>query len=227
MNSNNIKSLLMALLLPLSLSNQASWVDDWTAQSTRSGPDYFEGQKRGYFTSGSYQARFRNSQESLFSIQKPRLKSGCGGIDLFMGGFSFMDPEYLMQKMQRALQAAPAIAFDLALKEIMPEAAASLGKFEGIINKLNSLQLSECGIANDAVNAIKGDFKLSSSSFDQVASLLDSKQSIDNSSSKNSVNYKELQGNNGNKPTTEQKDGVEGCSAEFKAVFTRGTDQVC
>ena len=221
MNNNSTKLLLMTLLLTLSLSNQAGWVDDWTAQSTKSGPDYFEAQKRGYFTSGSYQARFRNSQENLFSIQTPRLKSGCGGIDLFMGGFSFMDPEYLMQKMQRALQAAPAIAFDLALKEIMPEAAATLGKFEGIINKLNSLQLSECGIAKDAVNAIKGDFGLSSSSFSEVASLFDSQQSLDNSSSKNSVHSKDLQSNNGNQPTTEQKGGIEGCSAEFKAVFAQ------
>ncbi|NYT27869.1 MAG: conjugal transfer protein TraH [Candidatus Thiodubiliella endoseptemdiera] len=212
---------IIILLSMLGVNVNAGWVDDWAAQSTRSGPNYFEGQKRGYFNAGSYNARFRNSQENLFSIQKPRLKSGCGGIDLFMGGFSFMDPEYLMQKMQRALQMAPAIAFDLALKELMAEGAASLGKFEGIINQLNKLQLSECGIAKDAVNAVRGKFDLQSSSFSEVASLFDSEQSINDSSSKNSVNSQELQKNNDNKPTKEQKKTVEGCSAEFKAVFTK------
>lgn len=200
---------------------KAGWIDDWTAGSTRSGPNYFEGQKRGFFNAGSYNARFRNSRENLFSLQAPRLKSGCGGIDMFMGGFSFMDPEYLMQKLQRALQAAPAIAFDLALKEIMPEAAATLGKFEGIINQLNKLQLSECAIAKDAVNAARGKFNLSTSSFGEVASLFDSEESINDSSSKNAVNSQELQKNNDNKPTKEQSKTVEGCSAEFKSVFTR------
>lgn len=210
------KLLFTALFLTFSLNINAGWVDDWAIQSTRSGPNYFEGQKRGYFNAG-----YRNLQENVFSIQKPRLKSGCGGIDLFMGGFSFMDPEYLMQKLQRALQAAPAVAFDLALKELFPEGAATLGKFEGIINQLNNLQLSECGIAKDAVNSIRGKFDLQSSSFSEIASIFDSEQSINNSSSKNSVNSQELQRNNDNKPTKEQNKTVEGCSAEFKAVFTK------
>ncbi len=213
---------IIILLSMLGVNVNAGWVDDWAAHSTRSGPNYFEGQKRRYFNAGSYNVRFRNSQENLFSIQVPRLKSGCGGIDLFMGSFSFMDPEYLMQKMQRALQMAPAIAFDLALKELMAEGAASLGKFEGIINQLNKLQLSECGIANDAVNAVKGKFDMQSSSFfSEVAGLYDSMQSINDSSSKNAVNAQELQKNNDNKPIAEQSKSVEGCSTAFKLVFTR------
>src|SRR5208283_5539131 len=36
----------------------AGWINDWIAQKTESGPAYFEGQKRGYFTGGSYSARF-------------------------------------------------------------------------------------------------------------------------------------------------------------------------
>lgn len=77
------KPIIIALML-FSLNVQSNWVNDWAASSTRSGPNYFEGQKRGYFTAGSYQARYRNTTENVFSIQKPRLKSGCGGVDLFM-----------------------------------------------------------------------------------------------------------------------------------------------
>ena len=220
-NFNKLSKLLFAVLLSFTLNTQAGWIDDWAASSTRSGPNYFEGQKRGYFNAGSYQARYRNTTENVFSLQKPRLKSGCGGVDLFMGGFSFMDPEYLMQKLQRAMQAAPAIAFDLALKEIMPEVSATLATFEGIINKLNSLQLSECGIAKGVANAMMGDFDLASSGFNEVTSLFDSEASINNSSSKNTVNSQELQKNNDNKPTQEQKEGVEGCSTEFKNVFAK------
>ena len=97
---------------------RAGFVDDWITQKAETSPGYFEGQKRGYFTGGSFSARWPQTRDYLMSFEPPRLKFGCGGIDAFMGGFSFMNFEYLVQKLQRILQAAPAAAFDLALKNL-------------------------------------------------------------------------------------------------------------
>lgn len=215
------KSLFSALLLSLALNTQAGWMDDWVDQSTSSGPNYFEGQKRGYFSGGSYSARYRNSNDYLFSIQKPRLKSGCGGVDLFMGGFSFLDPEYLMQKMQRAIQAAPAIAFDLALKELSPSISSAIGKFEAIINQLNDLQMNECAMSKEIVTALSGRYESQSGGFSEIASLFDTKQSAEASSAKNYTHSKEQQQSNNNRPTQPQSEGIKGCSAEFKKVFAK------
>ncbi len=122
----------------------AGWVNDWIAQKTESGPAYFEGQKRGYFTGGSYSARFNMTNDSLVTIQKPFIKSGCGGIDLFMGGFSFLNPEYLVKKLQNIMTAAPAVAFSVALNTISPEINQELSKFSSMIDELNKLQLNDC-----------------------------------------------------------------------------------
>ncbi|CAB5500004.1 IncF plasmid conjugative transfer pilus assembly protein TraH [uncultured Gammaproteobacteria bacterium] len=203
-------------LFMLSGQVKASWMDDWVSQSSSSGPSYFEGQKRGYANGGSFSLRYRNSKEYLFSIQKPRLKSGCGGIDLFLGGVSFMDPEYLMQKLQGAIQAAPAIAFDLALKTMAPEISDSIKAFEKIINELNGMQISECSIAKKIATGTHLD-----KGFGEILSLFDSKESAKDATSKNFVNSKEQQKNNQNKPTKEQKKSVEGCSDTFKRVFTQ------
>ena len=54
-------------------------------QKTETSPGYFEGEKRGYATGGSISARWGMSNDHLFSVEAPRFKVGCGGIDLFMG----------------------------------------------------------------------------------------------------------------------------------------------
>ena len=70
----------------------AGWVDDWIDQKVETSPGYFEGQKRGYYTGGGFSARWNLQNDYLWSVTPPRLKTGCGGIDAFMGGFSFLDP---------------------------------------------------------------------------------------------------------------------------------------
>jgi conjugative transfer pilus assembly protein TraH len=210
-----VKTLLFSILATTAMTSHSGWMDDWVDQSTSSGPDYFKGQQRGYFSGGSYSMRYRNKKDYLFSIQKPRLKTGCGGIDLFMGGFSFLDPEYLMQKMQRALQAAPAIAFDLALKEVMAEGAASLGKFEGIINMLNSLQMSECELGKEIAITTGMD-----KGFGEIMGVANADARESNSATKGWFNTSQDVKSNNNKPTEDQNKLIEGCSSEFKSIFT-------
>lgn len=79
---------------------------------------------------------------------------GCGGIDGFLGGFSFLDPDYLVEKAQRAMQAAPYVAFDMALKTMCKECADTLGKIEQITNFLNGIQLNECALAKPIATAM-------------------------------------------------------------------------
>jgi len=123
MKCSKIFALFFAFILLLTGTSYANWLDDWyeNTMSTSSGINYFEGQKRGYATFGSFSMRLPLRTDYLFSIEKPHLKVGCGGIDLFMGGFSFLNADYLVQKVQAMLQAAPFIAFDIALQTLFPE----------------------------------------------------------------------------------------------------------
>lgn len=127
---------------------KASWLDDWynNVMTTSRGPDYFKGQKKGYLTFGSFSARVPVQNDYLFSIEKPRFRVGCGGIDLFWGALGFLNFDYLVQKIQLMMQAAPFIAFDVALQTLWPEGSEILKKAEALINALNQIQVSECGI---------------------------------------------------------------------------------
>jgi len=74
----------------------------------------------------------------------PRLNVGCGGIDIFLGGFSFLNFEYLVTLAQRMIQVAPYIAFKIALETISQQLGGIVDQAQQIINILNSLQFNEC-----------------------------------------------------------------------------------
>ena len=202
-----------SILLKYDISH-AGWIDDWIAQRTESGPAYFEGQKRGYFTAGSFSARMSMPDDYLFTVQKPKLKSGCGGIDLFLGGFSFLNADYLVKKLQRIMTAAPAVAFTIALNTIAPEINQEMSKFSSMTDQLNKLQLDDCKaattIATVAVDELQGkgdDVNKAVSDFSQSAGLYDLYKK-----------FSEDVSSNGGTPTSAQN-YLQGCSADIQNLF--------
>lgn len=143
--------LTLSLLLPARQGLAAGWVDDWLTQRTSTSAGYFEGQKRGYYSAGSFSTRWPNQNDYPVTVELPRLSGGCGGIDLFGGGVSFLQFEYLVDKMQRVLQSGGAVAFELALNTLCPECNNVINNIEAITNKLNSMQMDECGMAKKVV----------------------------------------------------------------------------
>ncbi|MEM3423136.1 MAG: conjugal transfer protein TraH [Nitrososphaeria archaeon] len=123
----------------------AGWLDDWFDQYTASGPNYYQSQKRGYVTFGSLSARTGMSTPfKLFTFEMPRFRGGCGGIDLFLGSFGFVNPEYLVQQLQNLIQAAPIVAFELALNILSSSLGNVSDKVRAVLNLLNQLQFDEC-----------------------------------------------------------------------------------
>ncbi|MGC9100095.1 MAG: conjugal transfer protein TraH [Caldisericum sp.] len=125
-----------------------AWLDSWfdNVMKSYTSPGYFEAQKRGYVNFGGLSIRLPESRDFLFNIMLPRLKVGCGGIDLFLGGVGFVNFEYLVQKIQGLIQNAPLIAFDIALSTLSPQLSAIVKAAEELVDTLNSIQISECGI---------------------------------------------------------------------------------
>ena len=147
-----IAAAILFLLIPVTASS--AWVDDWLDQRTTTSPNYFSGQQRGYYSGGSFNARWPNKIDYPVTVEMPRIKSGCGGIDVFMGGFSFMNSDYLVDKLQGILSGAAAVAFDLGLKTLCEQCANTIKNFEALSDKLNSMQLDECAAAKELVGVV-------------------------------------------------------------------------
>lgn len=135
----------------------ADWTDEWFNSVAVGGPGSFEGQKRGYLTGGSISGRYRMGTDNLFTVSLPRANVSCGGIDLFAGGISFLDPEYLVSKLENILQAAPAMAFSMALKAHCEQCEDIMSKLEAMSTYLNSIQVNDCRMANQVAKFVTGD----------------------------------------------------------------------
>lgn len=210
-------------------SSYADWLGTWmnnSMTSTYAPPQSFETKKAGYVTGGSFSTRYVMSNDPVISISKPRFESGCGGIDMFLGGFSFMQPEYLIEKMKRAMgSAAPAFAFDLALGMMSEGMRTSLSNVMDMVDALNGLQFDDCSMHN-ATKAVltttaSGDwtreaYSKSTQEFMQnsgMSNLYKKSNEIFKSSSDDIDKTLESQGTSG---TTEL---VAGCPQDLKDVF--------
>ncbi len=176
-----LKTVFLILSVPLMLAGfqataEAGFADDWLENSTTSSPSYFEGQKRGYLSAGGFSARWKTSNDYLLSVTPPRIRAGCGGIDAFWGGMSFLDPDYLVDKLERIVENAPAVALDLAFNVLCEPCSNAMKWMEDKANMLNQLQLDDCkapkaivaksmqsfGADKGELNDIIADFEVSS-----------------------------------------------------------------
>lgn len=211
--------LAMAILLITTTTNADPWVDDWLNQMTVTNPGYFEGQRRGYFTGGGFQARWRMNNDYLTTIQPPRISAGCGGIDMFLGGLSFLDPDLLVQKFQRIIQAAPAVAFDMALKTMCKECSDTMTKMERAASWLNGLQMNECAMSKRLVATVSsGDPDIMGAMMNEISSGVSLSQALDRNWSKHQDKIRAANGVSPNPLDT----AVQDCPADFRAIFVDG-----
>lgn len=228
-------SLAMAILLAASSAWSGGWVDDWIQQKSSTSPGSYEGAKRGYYTGGSFSARWPNNNDYLVSASLPKMKSGCGGIDMFLGGFSFLNTDYLVQKLQNILAAAPAAAFDIALKTLAPQVSDTINTLEAIVDRLNNLQINDCkaakalvataaspfsSIMSDSVNAemksAQTDFMVSSGASDFYQGVSKSFESLQQTWSGNKPGAP-------NQVSQAASGSTAGCPSELLSIFGGGS----
>jgi conjugative transfer pilus assembly protein TraH len=156
-----LAGLTLAIAAGASPANAQSWAESWFDNVTYTSPGSFEDQTRGYVTAGGMSGRVDVHNDYLMSVTLPKVKAGCGGIDMFLGGMSFLDPDYLVQKLESILQAAPAVAFQYLLETLDEKMGNIISKMEAATNYLNSIQVNDCRLANRMVQIARGDENMS------------------------------------------------------------------
>lgn len=106
---------------------------------------YFKSQASGFITGGS--ARFRwGGGETIqpFSVQAPRFNVGCNGIDMVLGGFSYLNFQHLVDKLKKIASSAPAFAFQIALSTLCKDCQTIMSELEDIANTINNMNFDTC-----------------------------------------------------------------------------------
>lgn len=195
-----------------------SWAESWFDNVTYASPGSFEDQTRGYLTAGGMSGRVDVHSDYLMSLSLPKVKAGCGGIDMFLGGMSFLDPEYLVQKLESILQAAPAVAFQYLLETLDEKMGNIISKMEAATNFLNSIQVNDCRLANRMVQIAKGDDNMSG-----IIEEMTGYRSVKQGFAKSFQQSREKIEANKNNPTEDLKDALANCPAEVTDIFRTGS----
>jgi conjugative transfer pilus assembly protein TraH len=124
--------------------DMGSFMDNAITQLQGLSPTTYQGQQRGYYMGGSASIRIPQETIQPFSFTPPKISAGCGGIDIAMGGFSYLNFDALIQKLQKILQAAPAMAFDLALGVLCESCKNIMHSLEHFADLINSMNLDSC-----------------------------------------------------------------------------------
>ena len=84
----------------------------------------------------------------------PGYRAGCGGIDLFAGGLSFVQADQLIAFFKKVLLDAAGYSFNLALETTVPEIAHVLQYIQQIAQKINNSNMNSCDMAEDLVGGV-------------------------------------------------------------------------
>lgn len=132
-------------------SDMENFYNSLGGTASASGPQLYRGQSASYFSAGSMNARVPIRNFNPVSIQMPSIRAGCGGIDLFLGGFSFINSDQLINMLQNIGSNAVGYAFQLALATISPTINGVLGDLRSAADKVNSMNINTCQAGMEVV----------------------------------------------------------------------------
>lgn len=107
----------------------------------------YQDQTGGFYTGGSVFARSKVNNADLFSLQLPHYRAGCGGIDLFLGGFSYINAQEFLQLLRNIGSNATGYAFNLALATVTPQIKSVLDELSAKVQSMTNQSINSCEAA--------------------------------------------------------------------------------
>lgn len=154
--SLNTQAGIMANLNEMFMSNT-------TAPTTISTKD-----RAGVF-GGSFMMRAPIQNVNIVSFDPPRLDAGCGGVDLYLGSFSFINGQQIVALFRQVAANAVGLAFKAALDAISPSLSKLISEFHTLLQNMNNLAKNTCSLAHLLTDDI--DKELSSAVSGDAATL--------------------------------------------------------
>ena len=149
----------LCFLLPFFLQadlnkNLNQFFNNLGASSHVDSAEVYNGQRAGYMTGGGLMTRNRVVDTQLVSVNLPRFDAGCGGIDIFAGGFSFVDHKQLIHTLKSIASNAVGYSFLLGLETTSPQVANIMKQLQTWSNAINSIGINSCDTATHLVGAV-------------------------------------------------------------------------
>lgn len=134
-------------------SDMKSFFNGMSYSSNATSAKAWQGQAARYMTGGSFYSRTGVKNIQMVSISLPSISAGCGGIDVYLGSFSFINADQLITFAKQVMANSVGYMFDLALKTTVPELAAAKDFIQKLASDMNQFNMSSCQAAQGLVNS--------------------------------------------------------------------------
>jgi conjugative transfer pilus assembly protein TraH len=152
-----IQPIALAVAITFAATSQANSMqqvfDSINANANITSPGVLQGQTQNAFTGGSIFMRAPGRTYQLVTATPPSWNAGCGGIDLFAGGFSHINKAQFVALMKNIGSNAIGYAFKLALLNLCPTCDNVITALQTTANAINRLNIDSCQAAVGLVNA--------------------------------------------------------------------------
>ncbi len=157
-----IKYILGSLCLVTSLQ-AADWIDVpnrllrsvGTEVNNTQGEWLYKSQSAGYYTGGGgviVRSPVKSTQFATVSL--PQVQAGCGGIDIYQGGFSFISGQQLVDALKSVPSAGAGYAFMLGLESVSPQISNCVRQMQSWANTINQIGINSCETAAQLVGSV-------------------------------------------------------------------------
>ena len=124
------------------------------AVTNSTAPGIHKDQSAGYYNGGGLSIRNRVRNSQLATLQLPSFKAGCGGIDMFAGGFSFISSGELVNALKNIGSSAISYGFMLAMKTFAPSVQSVMAELQDMASKINQANINSCEMAATLVGGV-------------------------------------------------------------------------
>ena len=117
------------------------------AVTNSTSPGVYHDQSGGYYNGGGLSLRNRAKNTQIATVQLPNFKAGCGGIDMFTGGFSYISSAELVNALKSIGSSAVSYGFMLAMKTFAPAVQSVMAELQDMASKINQANINSCETA--------------------------------------------------------------------------------
>jgi conjugative transfer pilus assembly protein TraH len=110
-------------------------------------PGSHKDQAAGYYTGGSMTVRNGVKNAQVATLQMPGFRAGCGGIDLWTGGFSHISSDQIIEMLRNIGSSAASYAFMLAIQTISPQTYNIMNELNALATQINQTNINSCETA--------------------------------------------------------------------------------
>jgi conjugative transfer pilus assembly protein TraH len=149
-----IASMFPTVIYPDLNKDLNEFFNSFGASANVSSADIYQGQKAGYGTGGGLTVKNRVLNSKVATVNMPKIDAGCGGIDIYAGGFSFISSEKLVENLKSIAASSMGYAFLLGVETVSPQIANQMKTLQSWANTINGMSINSCETAAQLVGSV-------------------------------------------------------------------------